>query len=333
MGGRGQGSKPAKTYKVMNFILTWLDKSIDGVMNKLWLEPSNKVKEEARCKICKDRLGQMKRIRILEGYTAITKHACGAKHQANLEKIQSDPNHNVFDPQPDQISLEEAFNNVRKKNQELEETKARLHKSKIKFSAIIAHHNIPSAFNTCFSDCVSEIFPDSEVAKLWNTREHGMRETKGDYYISHGIAKFQQEELEKTLRTNFFSLNFDESSINKRTELDLNVSFVQKDRVVKTNFKVIEMTGTTTADDIVTSVFGALDKVFIPRTNIVSISTDGCSTMLGAINGVHAIMRESLTHLPDWGGCMAHSPSNMLKAATPYLGDSFIKVRKYHCST
>ena len=48
--------------------------------------------------------------------------------------------------------------------------------------------------------------------------------------------------------------------------------------------------------------------------------------MLGAVNGVHALMRNILPHLPDWGGCMAHSPSNMLKAATPLLGTSFIKV-------
>lgn len=191
---------------------------------------------------------------------------------------------------------------------------------------MVAHNNIPSSFNTCFSDCVSDLFPDSEVAKLGSSHEHGMRETKGDYFVSYGIAKFQQEELEKILRKSFFSLNFDESSINKRTELDINVSFVKEDRVVKTNFKVVEMTGSTTAEDIVAAVFGALDNVSIPRNNIVSISTDGCSTMLGSMNGVHALMRETLPHLPDWGGCMAHSPSNMLKAATPFLGESFIKV-------
>ena len=99
--------------------------------------------------------------------------------------------------------------------------------------------------------------------------------------------------------------------------------------MIKTNFKLIEMTGTMYAEDIVSAVFEALDKVYIPRSNVVTISTDGCSTMLGSINGVHAIMRKALPHLPDWGGCMAHSPSNMLKAATPFLGESFIKV----CST
>ena len=163
---------------------------------------------------------------------------------------------------------------------------------------------------------------------MWSSKDHGMRETKGDYFITHIIAKFQNKELDTILRNNFFSLNFDESSINKKTELDINVCYVNNShgRVVKTNFRVIKMTTNTKAPDIVTAVYAALDDSFIPRTNIVSICNDGCSTMLGEFGGVHTIKRESLPHLPDWGGCMAHSPSNMLKSTTPNLGESFNKV-------
>ena len=321
MGGRGSGKKYA-----VKFLVEWLDKSIDGIRNSVWLVRSDQARNKAKCKICTTSEGQFKTFSVAEGYTAVTKHFQAAKHQANLVKIQTDPNHNVFEVEPQQNIIEGAFENARKKNQEEEDVKKTLLEAQIKFAAMVAHHNIPSAFNTCFSNCVSELFSDSKVAKMWNSSVHGMRETKGDYFVSHGIAKFQREELEEILSNNFFSLNFDESSINKRTELDLNVSFVKDDRVVKTNFRIIEMTGTTTAADIVAAVYGALDSALIPRSNIVSISTDGCSTMLGSMNGVHTIMRESLPHLPDWGGCMAHSPSNMLKAATPFLGESFIKV-------
>ena len=328
IGGRGQGQgKTRRNNRVVeNFLSSWLDKNIEGVKNNIWLESNPNVKGEARCKLCRTALGEKKVIKVAEGYSAITKHASGSKHKSNLAKVQTDPEHNLFEAVPQQIGLEEAFNNARNKNHEDEERKAKLLKAQIKFAAMVAHHNIPSSFNSCFSDCVSELFPDSEVAKLWHSREFGMRETKGDYFISHGVAKFQYEELVNIMKTNFFSLNFDESSMNKKTELDINVSFVKQDRVVKTNFRVVEMTGSTTAAAIVDAVFEALDVGFIPRTNIVSLSTDGCSTMLGSKNGVHALMRESLPYLPDWGGCMAHSPSNMLKAATPFLGKSFIKV-------
>ena len=62
-----------------------------------------------------------------------------------------------------------------------------------------------------------------------------------------------------------------------------------------------------------------------PQGHIVSVTTDGCNTMLGCLNGVHAIMRKELSWIPDWGGCMAHDPSNMLKAATSFLGESYLK--------
>ena len=88
-----------------------------------------------------------------------------------------------------------------------------------------------------------------------------MRETKGDYFVSQGIAKFQREQLVAILRNNNFSINFNESSINKKTELDINVSFVKESRVVKTNFKIVEMKGNTSAPDIVAAVYGALDDV------------------------------------------------------------------------
>ena len=74
--------------------------------------------------------------------------------------------------------------------------------------------------------------------------------------------------------------------------------------MVKTNFSVEEMTGNTNGEVLLAAVLEALDQVFIPRTNVVSISTDGCSTMLGTENGVHALMRKVLPHIPDWGGCI-----------------------------
>ena len=196
-----------------------------------------------------------------------------------------------------QIDLEEAFTISRKKLESDNEKKEKLLKSQIKFAMMIAHHNIPSSFNTCFSDNIMELFPDSDIAKLWNTTEHGIRGTKGDYFISHGVAKYMKEELNEILR-NSFSINFDESSINKRRELDINASFVnvkvKNGKIIKTSWRTLEVTGFTTAQDIVDAVYKSLEDAFIPKLNVVTITTDGCSTMLGHMNGVHAIMRRDM---------------------------------------
>ena len=92
MGGRAQGVVVKRVVK--KFIPGWVDLCLDGVRNEIWLESNPKVIGQARCKICKTPDGEKKVIKIAEGYTAIKKHAEGAKHQLHLSKIQKDPNHN-----------------------------------------------------------------------------------------------------------------------------------------------------------------------------------------------------------------------------------------------
>jgi len=47
--------------------------------------------------------------------------------------------------------------------------------------------------------------------------------------------------------------------------------------------------------------------------------------MIGAENGVHALFRKILPHLPSWGGCVAHDASNILKSAVPKLCPNLTK--------
>ena len=107
---------------VLHVVPAWLDKCIDGVKNKIWLE-NKPTAGEAICKVCKTSSDEKKIIKICEGYTAITKHADGVKHKANISKVQTDPNHNLFEPNPEQIPLEQAFENARKKTKENDERK------------------------------------------------------------------------------------------------------------------------------------------------------------------------------------------------------------------
>ena len=58
----------------------------------MWLVRSDQARNKAKCKICTTSEGQFKTFSVAEGYTAVTKH-----FQANLVKIQTDPDHNVFE--------------------------------------------------------------------------------------------------------------------------------------------------------------------------------------------------------------------------------------------
>ena len=146
----------------------------------------------------------------------------GKKHKENVKETQTNPDHSLFEPQKQQLTLESAVQNLHNKNLAAEKFKKQLLKSQILFSHLIHAHGVPSSIFTCFSDTVAQIFPDSEIAKQWGTKEFGMRITKGDYFGVHGIAKFEQDELDDILRNQFFSIDFDESSISKLklSELD-----------------------------------------------------------------------------------------------------------------
>ena len=90
----------------------------------------------------------------------------------------------------------------------------------------------------------------------------------------------------------------------------------------KQNFTTISMEKGTSASEIVDALVLEFDSSFIPLTNIITIVTDGCSTMLGEDGGVHTLLRQRLPHLPHWGGCSCHDCSNILKAGVSKLNSS-----------
>ena len=72
---------------------------------------------------------------------------------------------------------------------------------------------------------------------------------------------------------------------------------------MKENLTTISMDEGTSAEEVKEAVFSYLDSLLIPLSNIMTVSTDGCSTMLGDEGGVHELMRQRIPHLPHWGGC------------------------------
>ena len=163
-----------------------------------------------------------------------------------------------------------------------------------------------------------------------------MRTTKGDYFLTHGVYDYHHQNLINILKCTFFSINIDESSVNRKSLLDVNVSFLdtEKKESCKRNFTTISMEKGTTASDIVDAIISEFEASFIPLKNIVTIVTDGCSTMLGEEGGVHAVvLRQRLPHLPHWGGCSCHDCSNILKAGVaklhPNLTNLFSQLHTY----
>ena len=73
--------------------------------------------------------------------------------------------------------------------------------------------------------------------------------------------------------------------------MNINVSYLSGDVIVKENLTTISMDSGTTAQEIVDAVIGVVEEFLIPLEHVMVVTTDGCSTMLRSDNGVHTLMR------------------------------------------
>ena len=280
-----------KNYKVKQFKLEWLQKTLDDIKVSSWLIADPSDPKKGKCTICPAPPGSPfsgRSFSIAEGFSAIRTHSVSKIHQKALEE----PLNNNEDDGVEQMRIEQALKNQEELGRkDKKEKEATLH-GQIAFANMLHYHGVPSHVFTCFAKLAPTIFPDSQIAKKWASGgKNGFRATKGDYFLTHGIFPYQLDKLVKTLRQDFFSLNFDETSINLKSQLDINVSYLSGDVIVKENLTTISMESGTTAEEIVEAVFGQLEEFLIPINNIMVVTTDGCSTMLGSDNGVHTLMR------------------------------------------
>ena len=306
--------------KCQQFLTSWLDRSTDGIPVINWCTADPNDSQNAKCLACpvniKMPFGRV--FNIGEGFSAIDKHFQTKTHQKALEALGDDA---AID-EPQQINIQKALKNQEELTEKDRSEKSQLLKSQILFSNLVHNHLLPTEFFTCFAELAPRLFPDSNIAKRWADSNESMRRNKGDYFLTHGLHPHLQELLVETLRTNFFSLNFDESAVNKTSQLDLNVSYIHEKNAVKQNLTTLSMDRGTTAQEIVDVVVGFFESNLIPLGNIMVVTTDGCSTMLGEDNGVQALLRSRIPHLPHWGGCSCHDLSNLLKAGVSKLNPS-----------
>ena len=250
------------------------------------------------CKFCD------KSFSVKEGLTAVKKHEQGKKHQE--KKTSKDVNQNV---RLDQISVEESLRNCEKTAVEQRKVKDKALENEAMLVSCIANHGIPDTFVDCLSNLLPVMFPDSKYVKEMN-----LGRTKANYLLTKGISPHLKEMLFSLMRKFPFSLNFDESTVNKSQQLNINVSYRNGDNCIsKANFTTVEITEGTTGEDIANLVLKSLEENIIPMRNLLSVQTDGCAAMLGKFRGAQALLREKLPHLPNFGGCEAHDACNILK--------------------
>ena len=89
---------------------------------------------------------------------------------------------------------------------------------------IMTNHNAPDFLTQCVARSLSTMLPDSEIAKHMT-----LGRTKASKTLINTLAPHLHEEVVTAMQSWPYSISFDESTINKTSQLGINVSYRNKE--------------------------------------------------------------------------------------------------------
>ena len=142
--------------------------------------------------------------------------------------------------------------------------------------------------------------------------------TKAGYLTTFGIGEtFEKETIDKLKNCDAFSIQIDESEVNKVSQLEIRANLSSKGKgIERRHFKVVDLeagdAGTITETVLEAFIEDGIDV----KGKLIDIGMDGCSTMQGIKNGVITRMMKEIPQLRSTGSCNSHNLANTMKHAT-----------------
>lgn len=305
--------------KVKSFKHEWLQKSISGSKTSLWLKPHPTCSNKALCTVCPK--STRDGFSINEGWKAVMQHGTGVKHGEQLKQCQENPMWKKPGTEP--VKITEGLQKMVElsKRQKGAEEELLVKQTKLAFSMMF--HNASGLLVDCSNKMIPALFGKDCAAKAWD-----MGRTKLTYFGTHGLLPFFQGNMVDAMIKKPFSIDFDESTVNGDSLLDINVSYINTEGLVeKRMLTAVALKEGTTGREVADTVVQTLEKFGVDHLKTMSVATDGCSTMLGVAKGAVTLLRTQIETLTDFGGCSAHDLSNILKGGVnslcPYLTSMF----------
>ena len=160
----------------------------------------------AECKLCPGTL-----LSFNKGKANLIQHSETKKHRSAQTNTGNQGQPDIRD------ALREKGNDVEV------ERKARASDFEIALVQSCARHDVPARVVECIIDVVKEHITDSEIMK-----EVKLCRTKVLYLAEHGLGEYYEKETLKKLRDcDAFSVAFDESEINKKSEMAMTVKIAR----------------------------------------------------------------------------------------------------------
>ena len=270
------------------------EKDKNNVMVASWAVDTGK-SGVARCKYCQSD------VKFSSGKAELFKHSERLKH------INATPK----DTTVRQMSLNECLSASQEKETEEKQIQDKAREFEISLARSLSNHNICMEFAECLQAQLKKYCGDSCVVEKLQL---GRR--KCEVLVRQGIATTFREETVSMLREcNAFSVGFDESEINKTSELEIMVRIATSSGIDLRHYRTLDLYSATAAN-IVNDLLSQFDEDGVDYKNkLICAMTDGCNTMQGHLGGVKKLLRDKITELLDPGSCNDHHLSNAMKHA------------------
>ena len=281
-----------------------------------WLEAYAGDLQKGWCKVCSQSFS------VKEGSSALAKHSLSQKH---IDAIGKQNNPAKCSSKQSQQSLESAFEKARIKSQEERKVKEDAIRAEAMLSTMLANHGLPIAVSDCLNTLLPQIFHDSKIAASMS-----FGRTKAGYLITDGLGPYYHQKIVNNMKHRPFSINVDESTVNKKQQININASIVSDTwSILKVNYTTLEVIKSSSGKDLAEAILNEFQKEDIPYRNLVSVQTDGCNAMIGRFGGLIMELRKMCRWLPNFGGCESHDASNILKHGVKAMNKNLINL--YSC--
>ena len=264
----------------------------------------------AECKLCPDTT-----IKFLKGKVGLTQHSEGSKHRKAAESASKGSSR--------QIDIRDAL----QADPEEEDIRRKVRDFEIDLVQTFGRHGVPPAVVECVTEVMKKHATDSEIVQRVQ-----LGRTKVSYTTEHGLgATYEKETVNKLRKCDAYSVAFDESEVNKKSELAVIVKIASEEDGLEARFyKSIDLEAGD-AETITETVLDAFTEDGINyQKKLISADMDGCSTMQGKRTGVITRLVQAVPQLSSMGSSNAHNISNAMMhgvlVADPDMKEALVDV-------
>ena len=159
--------------------------------------------------------------------------------------------------------------------------------AELRWANFVAENHLPMALSDNFNKLVPAMFPDSAIAK-----EFRCARTKTSQLIHQALGDTLRENIVDKMKSTFFTLMIDESTdVSVIRQMVIMARVFNEDEVKTDLYKIVELVGAATGENLFNAVRDAFLEDAIPWENCLAMSSDGARAMVGEFNSVLSRVR------------------------------------------